>query len=519
MSEPGRPAVRDDAGARRICVAFACAQLLLHFAINRAGGYGYFRDEFYYLACSARPAAGYVDQPPLSILLLGLQRALIGDGVFALRVLPALAGAATVWLTGRLAQRLGASRFGVALACLACLCSPTILAFTGFYSMNALDLVVWIGAGHLLVGLLEDPRTRSWVALGVVCGLGLSNKINAGWLVAGIFVGLLATPYRRLLRTPGPWIAAGIALALFAPYVVWNLQNDLAHLEFIRAASEGKYSGLSAQSFLLGLIPGQHPLNAPIWALGLYFYFGARDGARFRPLGWIWVTTCAVLVLHGNSKSEYLSSAFPLLFAAGGAASDLARQRWIARGLKPVYAGLLLVTTVAIAPFALPILPVETYVRYAERLGQEPGTSEDKELGRLGQFYADMFGWQEQVDAVARAYERLTPDERADCAIFASNYGRCGAIDLLGRSRGLPDSIGGHNNYWIWGPRGHTGELVLVLGADLGGREEMFESTQVVEQAAHSEYAMPYENDLKVFLCRGLKRPLSELWPELKHYD
>ena len=519
MEELQPDAARTSLHTQLICAAFALAHFLLHLGVNATGGYGYFRDEFYYVACSGRLAAGYVDLPPLSMFILALQRALLGESVFALRLAPALAGAVVVYLTGTLAARMGARRFGVALACLACASSPTILAFTGFYSMNAFDLVIWIVAAHLLLLLLERPRIGLWIALGVVCGLGLLNKINVAWLVLGIFVGLLATPQRRLLASAGPWVAAVIALICFSPFIVWNLQHDLAHLEFIRNASEGKYSGLTSFGFLLGQVSTHHPLNTPIWLVGLYFLFFSAAGSKFRPLGWIWLTACVVLVANGTSKAEYLSGAFPILFAAGGAASDLAHQRWINIGLKPAFALLLLVTAIAIVPLALPILPVESYIRYARWLGQAPSSSEGKQLSRLPQFFADMFGWQVKVDAVARAFARLSPAEQKDCAIFASNYGRCASIDLLGKAQGLPPTIGSHNNYWVWGPREYSGALMLVLDDDLGGRESMFESSEAVEQVAHDEYALPYENDLKVFLCRGLKQPLAQVWPALKHYD
>ncbi|MEO6709856.1 MAG: glycosyltransferase family 39 protein, partial [Planctomycetota bacterium] len=454
-----------------------------------------------------------------SAFLLAFQTALFGDSVFALRLLPALSGAAVVWLCGELALRLGASRAGAALACLGCVCSPVILSFTGFYSMNAFELLFWIVAAHLFLSVLELPRPRTWIALGAVCGLGMLNKIDAGWLIGGIFVGLLATPRRSLLKTPWPWIAAGLAASIFAPFVVWNAQHDWAHLEFIRNASSDKYAGLSALSFLKGQIPAQHPLNLPLWAAGLCYLLFSRKAEPFRALAWIWLTSATVLVLHGHSKPEYLAAAYPILFAAGGAASDGIAARWFSRGVKPVFAALLLVTTILILPLALPVLPVERYIAYAERLGLRPESVEKKQLSKLPQFYADMFGWQEKVETVARAFGRLTAEERADCAIFASNYGRCGAIDLLGKAHGLPDSIGSHNNDWIWGPREYTGRLVLVLSEDLGGREAMFESTEIVGEVPHSEYCMPYENDLKVFLCRGSKQPLSELWPQLRHYD
>ena len=106
--------------------------------------YGYFIDELYYVACSERLAWGYVDHPPLSILLLRISRAILGDGRLALRLPPALAGALTVWLAARLARRLGAGTLGQALAGGGVMAAPVFGAFFGFYSMNAFEPLTWL---------------------------------------------------------------------------------------------------------------------------------------------------------------------------------------------------------------------------------------------------------------------------------------------------------------------------------------------------------------------------------------
>jgi hypothetical protein len=129
-----------------------------------------------------------------------------------------------------------------------------------------------------------------------------------------------------------------------------------------------------------------------------------------------------------------------------------------------------------------------------------------------------MHGWPEKVAAVAAAFHRLTPEEKVRCAVFADNYGRCGALDYYGRHYGLPKSIGKHNNYWIWGPREYTGDLMLILGGELRDRQEHFAQVEIVGSVS-SPYCMPYENNLKIFLCRGLRTPLHELWKSLKHYN
>jgi hypothetical protein len=515
-----QPAPKDAAppDGRPLVALIALVKLGLHLAVNASGGYGLFRDEFYYVACSRRLAAGYVDLPPLSMFVLALERQLFGDSLFAIRLFPALAGAGMVFLTGVLARRLGAGRFGQCLAALAALCSPINLAFGTYFSMNAFDLLIWTAAACLFVSVLQAPQPRTWLALGVLLGLGLLNKIGVSWLGIGLFAGLLLTPHRAQLRTKWPWIAAAIALVLFLPFIVWNVEHEFAHLEFIRNATSGKYSGLSAWTFVSGLFPINQPISAPLWILGLCFYFGSARGAMYRPLGIAFVVACVILMINGHSKSEYLAAGFPMLYAGGGAMVD-AIEHAVLRWLKPTYAAVLVATTVLILPMALPVLPVETYIRYAEKLGVAPDTSEGITLAKLPQFYADMFGWKEKADTVAAVYERLSPDDKRDCAIFASNYGRCGAIDFFGRAHHLPDCIGDHNNYWLWGTRGHTGKLVIVLARDLGENAANFESVEVAAVVPHNEYCLPYENGLSVFVCRGLKVPLADIWGTLKHFQ
>src|SRR5438876_4498278 len=92
-----------------LIILFSVVALVVH--LLTIGRYGYFRDELYYIACGQHLAFGYVDHPPLSILLLRLSQILLGDSLFAIRLLPALFGAATVALSGLIA-RAGRSRMG-----------------------------------------------------------------------------------------------------------------------------------------------------------------------------------------------------------------------------------------------------------------------------------------------------------------------------------------------------------------------------------------------------------------------
>lgn len=474
----------------------------------------YFRDEFYYLACSHRPAWGYVDQPPLSIAVLWVVRHLAGESLLTLRVTAALISAVTVWLTGSIARRLGASAFGETLAMTATAIAPELLAFGSFYSMNVLDLLFWTLAARILIDVLDAPTTTRWVVLGAILGLGLENKISVLWLGAGIGAGLALTPARRLLLTPGPWLAGAVAAALFAPHVLWQVTHGWPTLEFIRNASRDKMQTNTPVSFIAEQVMTLNPFTLPVWGAGLLYLLFAAPAARYRPLGIVFLTVATLLILNRTSRSAYLAPGYPMLFAAGGAALE----RWMARPtLRIALIVVLLIAGAISAPMALPLLPTDAYVRYSAALGQAPSTEEKKEVGRLPQFFADRQGWDRFVDQVAAAMERVPAGERASAAVWVGNYGEAGAIERLGGSRGLV-ALSGHNNYWMWGPRGYTGRVMIVVARSRAAVEQRYASVEQVGETDCGD-CMPYENHIPIFLCRVRTPPLPDSWPALKHYE
>ncbi|HVP90122.1 MAG TPA: glycosyltransferase family 39 protein, partial [Terriglobales bacterium] len=427
-SRPGGRLSRPRADLALI-LAFAFAALAFHLLVNAFGGYGIFRDEFYYIACSKRLAAGYVDQPPLAMFLLAASRAVFGVSQLGLRVLPAVAHALTVLFGGLITMKLGGRRTAVALACLAVFLAPIIMGHTGIFQMNAFAELFWALAAYLLVLIADESRPGLWVGLGFVMGLGLLNKIDFLWFGAGLAAGLLLTDLRRHLATIWPYAAAAIALLLFSPYVIWNATHGWAHLEFIRSASAGKYSGLTRLSFLADQPILTNPVNMLIWVPGLLFLLFGRDGRRYRVLGVIYLAALAVLLANPHSKSEYLGPAYTMLFGAGG----VAVERWAARGRRgwavASLAALSAATSLLILPFAVPVLPVETFIRYQSALGVKPSTPERHRLSELPQFFADMFGWEGLAKDVSAVYLSLPEPERATAAVFVRNYGEAASLE------------------------------------------------------------------------------------------
>ena len=199
----------------------------------------------------------------------------------------------------------------------------------------------------------------------------------------------------------------------------------------------------------------------------------------------------------------------------------MAWEAWLSRPrlwwLKLAWPASLAVTAAVYAPLAIPVLPPATYVRYTKALHVAPPAIETHKLGPLPQLFADQFGWEEMAAAVARVYNDLPPEVRSKTAIFGQNYGQAGAIDMFGPKYGLPPAISGHQNYFLWGPRGYTGESMIVMDDRRERLEKLFAAVQKVASVYHP-YSMPYQH-FDVFYCRGIKQPLSEIWPQLKRWD
>jgi hypothetical protein len=501
---------------RELTIPFLLAAFQLALQITFHGSYNYFRDELYYIACSDHLAFGYVDQPPLSIAILWVSRHLLGDSLYAIRFLPALAGATVVFLTALMTRKLWGGSFAQGLAALSVVVAPVLIGQGKFFTMNPFDVLFWAVAGYIVVVILTDDRPRLWILFGLIVGLGLLNKYSMGFMIIGLVAGLLLTHQRKHLATKWFWVGALIAGAVFLPHVIWEVSNGYPSLEFMRNASQNKNVSLGLIDFFMGQLRDMNFLNAPLWLSGVVFFWFYRDG-RYRPLAWMYPVVFVVMIA-GNAKVYYLAAIYPT-FLAGG---SIVFERWFQnlrwRWLKPIYVSLLIVFATIALPFALPVLPVEQFVQYEKLLGLAPRAEERTAVAELPQYYADQFGWEEFVATVATVYKRLTPEEQAECFIFVRNYGEAGAIDFFGKRYGLPNAQCAHNSYWMWGPGKQTGDIAIIVGGsrtlqdnlnDLNRRYSHVELGGTI----YTKYAMPHQNGRLLFLCKGMNTTFQKLWP------
>jgi len=502
---------------RPLLFALSGAKLLIHVLL--AGRYGYFRDELYFLDGGRHLDWGYVDHAPM-IALVARLALLMGGSLPALRIFPAVAGAGLVALAMLISWRLGGNRFAQGLTGLAVLVVPIYLGIDSILSMNAFEPLFWMGVVYLLIRILQTGDSRRWLWIGVLLGLGLENKHSTAFFGFSLAAGLLLTGARRELRKPWPWLAAGIALLLFVPNLVWQVRHDFATLEDLRNVQRiGKNVVLGPGAFVAQQILIVHPLLFPLWLAGLVWLFRARGG-RYRLLGWTFAVFF-VLLFALKAKNYYLAPIYPLLLAAGAVALEDGLAAWRpTRGKlwpRTAVAGLVAAGGAMTAPLVLPLLPPDLYVSYEKAVGITPPRTEVAHRGPLPQLFGDQFGWEELVAEVARIYHALPREEQAKAAIFANNYGEAGAVNLFGPRYGLPRAISAHQSHYFWGPQGYTGEVLIVLQ---DRRERMEEVCTSVEQAGEHfhPWGMAEENG-PIFVCRGLKWPLAEIWPKLKKWN
>jgi hypothetical protein len=484
-----------------LILTFAAIKLAL--ALYASGFYHYFRDELYYIACGRHLDWGYVDHPPL-IALYARFGELFGGSLRGFRLLATIAGTLRVLLTGVLAARLGGNRIAQALACTAVLLAPIYLAIDSILSMNAIEHVLWLACILIVVEIANGASERWWLAFGAFAGLGLQNKHSMLFLGFAIVAALALTPMRRAFARPYLWLGGVIALLIFLPNVIWEVQHDFATLELLRNVKEtGKNIVLAPLPFMIQQAMMLSPFAAPIWIAGLVFLLRSR----YRALGIVYLVLI-VTFIKLEAKDYYVAPIYPLLFAAGAV--------WIStRRLLSVVAGVIVVMGGFIAvPLALPLLPPPRYLAFQRALGIKPQAAEKSHTSEMPQIFADQFGWEELVAKVARYYHSLPPAERKKTAIYCGNYGQAGAIDFYGPRYGLPPAMSGHQNYFLWGTHGATGESVILIGDDPD--PGMWQSLSVVDRTAHP-WAMPEENR-PIHHGRGLKPPLDEVWPSVKQW-
>ncbi|HXC86646.1 MAG TPA: glycosyltransferase family 39 protein [Candidatus Cybelea sp.] len=514
-----------------IVIAIALGKFLFHCYFNNR--YGYFRDEFDYMDCGDHLAWGYVDQPPLIPFLIHVCRAVLGDSLRSIRLIPAVASSLLVVQTAILAREFGGRRFALLLSAIAVVIAPQYLSNGSLLGTNCLEPNLWMGCAYFAILAIKRNDPRYWLWFGVLAGLGLEEKYSIAVFGLGMVVGLLLTAQRRVFLNPWIWLGGLAACLIFLPNLLWNIHNHWPFVELMHnIRADGRDVVLPLPQYFFQQTLLVDPFTAPIWITGLVALFVSLRFKPYRALAWCYLACFTVFfALHG--KNYYLAPVYPMLLAAGAviiesaidgrriegrATASFKTSHRLRAWLEPAIVIVLLASGAHLAPVVVPVFSPNKFIAYMKYLPMKlPVMEHSHARAVLPQWYADQFGWEEIVDETVKAYNQLSPAERPGCGIFAQDYGQAGAIDFLGRRYGLPPALSGHQTYFLWGPRGYSGNCLVVLDESRERLEELFEHVEYVGTSADNPYAL--ERQIAVYVCRGARfGTLEKVWPQLKKW-
>ena len=492
--------------------AFCSLLLVLELGAAAFGPYGYYIDEPYFLACARRLAWGYVDHPPLSLFVLRATVAVLGNSVVAIRLPAALAGAATAFVTGRIARAFGGGLFAQITAAACLLVGPGYLILFGYFSMNAFEVLAWATIAYLLINALaaqaRGEGTREFVLLGLLLGAAALNKHTSVLYAGALALGLLLSGSRRVLWTRGPWFAVALFLLILMPNLIWQGWHHWISVDFYRQEASRNVDtpvllGILNQALLI------NPVALPFCGLGLWFVLLTPGGAKHRAFGVAYLLLLGCLLALHSSRPDRIAGAYPVLFAAGAVVFEqFTRGRALA--WRAALVSGLVVGGAVLMPLALPILPPSIAARYAQALGVVPRI--EREAAALPEWLGERLGWPELVSSIAGVARELPSAEQRHVVVLASSYDVAGAVELFGPAFGLGRVLCPHNSYLLWGDElaSEPNDVVIAVGFSEAVLRKHFRELHAAGQR-RCDICLGDSPDVALFVAREPLTPLSSL--------
>jgi len=477
--------------------------------------YGFFIDELYFMACANRPAWGYIDQPPLSIVLLTVVQHFFGSSMLAVRLLPALSIAGTVFVTGLIARQIGGSLASMMLSALAVMIMPVFLLFGSFYSMNAYEPLIFTAIVFFAVKMLQEDNPRYWLVIGMLFGVGLEMKHTIVLYGLALVLGFLLSAKRKLLWSP--WVIWGglSCFLIILPNLIWQYVNHFPTLELYHNSFVYKNIEKPPLQVILEQVIFVNPATFLLWFTGfIALFFAGRK--IYRPLLYAYIFLMLVIVIGHSSRPDRISSIYPFFMAMGAVTIETYLKK-AQRAFQFSLAVVMLAGGIIMAPLFIPLLPPDLFKTYASRLGVQFDIEAGKKDEPIPQWLADRIGWPELAFEVSKVYFSLPLKEQQNTVIVSSNYGEAGALELYGPQLGLPAVYGTHNSYHSWGPPPDSVRTYIGVFINADDVKEMFDSITEAAVFQCKDCTKPQQT-IPVYILRGPRFSIKKEWPKFKIY-
>ncbi|MBP9886803.1 MAG: glycosyltransferase family 39 protein [Leptospiraceae bacterium] len=472
--------------------------LCLNLITLIGGGYGIFVDEYYYLACAKRIAAGYIDHPPLSVFFL-YALGISGDSIFSLRLLPTISAGLTVFLTGSLVEKWKGDSFSITLASISVMTIPVLQVLFGFYSMNAFEVLFVVGLVYFLTKVSENNTYLTLI--GIIAGVGILNKHTFIVYFLAITVPFFLLNGREYLLSKWLWFGALLSIIIVSPNLYWLYQNNFSSLAFYKGATS-KNINLPYLQILLDQILSQNPATLPIWISGIIFYFRKKE---FRFIAIAYLILLFLLLATRSSRPDRIAAIYPVLLAGG--------VILINPLFKKILMALILLVGIVLAPVSLPILSPETASKYVNFLGIVPEIEKGKKSG-LPQWFGDRMDWKNLADAIEESTKKLSSEEKQNSIIVANFYGHASSLEYYKSS--IP-VVSGHNSYFLWQNEiTLTPQNYILIGKErFTNWKDYFEE---VSEIGTFSRRFTKEQNIPIYLARRPRISKEELFGKLKDF-
>ena len=486
-----------------ILIATATAFAIAHMLTN--GRYGFHRDELQFLTDASHLDWGFVPYPPFTAFMEHIGLSLFGLSLMWLRVFSVLAQAVVIVVSGLMARDMGGGRAAQVFTAFAVGLSPVPVFQATEFQYSTFDLLWWVLIAWFTIRLLKDENPRWWLAIGIAVGLGLETKYSIVFYIAGILAGVVLTNARKYLLSVWFWAGIAVALAIFAPNLIWLARHHFISYTFLQYIHKRDVGEGRAEGFLLGQFMANANLFAvPVWVAGVVALFMSK---RYRMLGWMYLVPVAIFWVS-KGRFYYVSGVYPMVLAMGA----VAWGQWLAH--RPKWASV----TVATVGFAgVAFIGTIVWARLVP-IAQD-GPLKQYALKNNGDL-REQIGWDEMVKTVAAVRDSLPPDQQAHLGIAVGNYGEAGAIEMLGPQYHLPPPISTTNSAWLRGYPTPQPTTIIVLGNSKARLDEIFTGCR---WAAHNGNSQGVKNEESqdhpdIYVCGPLKQPWAEFWAKTEDF-
>lgn len=482
----------------------------------RAGRYGYFGDELYFLSAGRRPAFGYVDQGPLVPLLARAAEWYAPESVFALRIPSIACGIAAIWVSAALAREFGGGRGAQRVAALAFATSPFLITASATLSTFAIDATLSAVLLWTLVRWARIREDRLLIAAAMVAATDLQVKLLLPVLGVGIVLGLAVFGPREVFRRPLLWAGLSLAGLTAVPGLWWQARHGWPQLAMgpviadEQRAATGGLAGLPMQEALLLGVLGLPLAVAGFWAL---LRASALRAYRFVAVA---ALVQALFVMATGSRPYYLAALFPALLAAGAVWwADRAQRGWpvaIARAHRRTRtwmtaAGVgVAVVSVVIASAVVFFLP-----RPMSEL-HEPTDTRRAISARMRVF--GVSGWGELAAAVDSATTGLNSQARSHAVVVAQNYWQAAALDR--RTGAHLPVYSANRGFAYFGAPPESATTVLYVGSSAmeAALRQDFSYVRPVSRLNDLLGFPGITRDVVIWRCDDPRRPWLRIWPD-----